>query len=584
MKRKVRIFFIAALFSLFFILAISTQVEPAKALPAEISVEPSYQRIVAGEAFTINITVDPKGNEVMGVSYKLYFNNTVLNATLQEKGPFLSQDSVPTDVMENIIDNNTGVVSYAEYRKYVDYGVSNPGIAATITFVAKAEGMSLLNLTEHTGAILADPYAHPIPTTIVGGWVDIMNVTPSPIRVAGYVFYENGSECFNPSVNITNENLSRTWNASVSGNYYQYNLTYPFEVRGSDVLRFDAISPDRLYLNSSNHTVTAAEIQSGSILFNITLQKRTIRDVEVERDYYPEGNGIKIKDGAGNTVTGRLESDTEYYVFYKVRNRGEQDELVNVSVSISNATPAWHLDIATHEWYLPLDFPYRESPGDCLNTSGLAPGYYNLTVAATIRDDHNPDFYPDNNERIRVIPLEVSPIYKSDLIITEAWVCWPDNCTICYNITNIGEGTASAGHNTILYIDGAERAYDEVPVSLTPGGSYIGCFSDYTWTYTPPKDDIMVCADHNEALEESDEENNCLSTTWKCGDVDSNGYITTWDVGLLNARRWDTSFVIFEWAGDVDGNGYITTWDVGLLNARRWDPDFTLSCMCQIET
>jgi len=66
-EKKSENFFIAALFSLFFILAISTQVEPAKAIPAEISVEPSYQRIVAGEAFTINITVDPKGNEVMGL-------------------------------------------------------------------------------------------------------------------------------------------------------------------------------------------------------------------------------------------------------------------------------------------------------------------------------------------------------------------------------------------------------------------------------------------------------------------------------------------------------------------------------------
>ena len=169
-----------------------------------------------------------------------------------------------------------------------------------------------------------------------------------------------------------------------------------------------------------------------------------------------------------------------------------------------------------------------------------------------------------------------------DLVITDTWVCWPANCTICYNMTNIGIGTAPAGHNTTLYVDGIEKAQDQVPVDLAPGESYIGCFDDYSWAYTPPRGNITVCADNNETVDESDEGNNCLTNIWKCGDVDGNGYITTWDVGLLNARRWDPSFVINEWAGDVDGNGYITTWDVGLLNARRWDPSFSLSCKCQL--
>ena len=31
-----------------------------------------------------------------------------------------------------------------------------------------------------------------------------------------------------------------------------------------------------------------------------------------------------------------------------------------------------------------------------------------------------------------------------ELVITNKWLCVPDNCTICYNVTNIGNGTAHA--------------------------------------------------------------------------------------------------------------------------------------------
>ena len=180
-----------------------------------------------------------------------------------------------------------------------------------------------------------------------------------------------------------------------------------------------------------------------------------------------------------------------------------------------------------------------------------------------------------------LLDLSVTGDIMPDLNITEKWVWWPDNCTICYNVTNTGNGTAPAGHNTTLYVDCNETAHDQVPVDLALGESYVGCFDDYAWVYTQPEDNITVCADNNETVGESDEGNNCLTNIWKCGDVDGDGSITTWDVGLLNARRWDPSFVINEWAGDVDGGGSITTWDVGLLNARRWISSFPLSCKCQ---
>jgi hypothetical protein len=94
----------------------------------------------------------------------------------------------------------------------------------------------------------------------------------------------------------------------------------------------------------------------------------------------------------------------------------------------------------------------------------------------------------------------------SDLVISDKWLCWPDNCMICYNVTNIGDGTAPACHNTALYVNDVEVAQDHVPVDLAPGESYTGCFSGYEWGYTPPSDEIKVCADSNEALDELDED------------------------------------------------------------------------------
>ena len=84
----------------------------------------------------------------------------------------------------------------------------------------------------------------------------------------------------------------------------------------------------------------------------------------------------------------------------------------------------------------------------------------------------------------------------------------------------MGNRNAIAGHNTTLYVDGIEAAFDQVPVDLTPGECYIGCFEDYNWVYTPPEDNITVCADSNNDVDEGmDESNSCLMNIWKCGDV-----------------------------------------------------------------
>ena len=167
-----------------------------------------------------------------------------------------------------------------------------------------------------------------------------------------------------------------------------------------------------------------------------------------------------------------------------------------------------------------------------------------------------------------------------DLVVTENWVCWPDNCTICYNVTNIGNEIAPDGHNTTLFVDSVEAAYDPVYVALEPNESYIGCFDDYNWTYTPPSDNITVCADSNNTIAESNETNNCMFSTWKCGDVDENGIVNVMDARLLMKHVADpTGYPVEPWTGNVDGSGGIDNVDVQRLLAHVFASDsHTLMC------
>jgi len=141
-------------------------------------------------------------------------------------------------------------------------------------------------------------------------------------------------------------------------------------------------------------------------------------------------------------------------------------------------------------------------------------------------------------------------ISTPDLVIADKWLCWPDNCTICYNVTNIGTGTVPACHNTTLYVDGVAVAHDHVPVDLAPGESYTGCFNGYVWTYTPPSDNITVCAD-----------NNCLTNIWMCGDVTGDGRVRTSDGRRIFRHLTFGDPIDNMWAADVTGDGRVRTSD-----------------------
>ena len=104
-----------------------------------VSVELAYQTVSKGENFTVSIYVDPKGREIYGAQYNLYFANTLLNATAQAKGPFLGDNTVGiVNEINNTFNSTHGITKYGE-TILGGSAVTQPGILANISFEAIAE-------------------------------------------------------------------------------------------------------------------------------------------------------------------------------------------------------------------------------------------------------------------------------------------------------------------------------------------------------------------------------------------------------------------------------------------------------------
>jgi|GEM_PF-633943 len=245
----------------FITLCIITQ--PILAAPV-ISVEPSYLNVLEGDIFTVNITVDPAGVEIMGGQYELHFNNTLLNGTQHNQGSFLRQDGAGTNVFANNINNTIGIVKYGETRIGVDYGVTNPGILATVTFRALKAGTSGLNLSI---VKLSDPFAQLIPGVLVTN--STVEINETIFIISGFVNYNNGNIVPDSSVTVTNLNTSKVFLAQTSGNYYEIltNFTY---ISSNDTLHFNA-SDGLGNVSEFDHTVTQDDLDAGGFVQNITI-------------------------------------------------------------------------------------------------------------------------------------------------------------------------------------------------------------------------------------------------------------------------------------------------------------------------
>ena len=247
------------------IVLLCTAAQPAMAAPT-ISIEPSHSDVRQGDLVTVNITVDPQGVETMGAQYYLYFNNTLLNATEQVDGYFLSHDGASTLVMPNRFNNTIGVVEYGETRIGITYGVTTYGILASVTFRALEPGVCSLILNE---AILSDPNANEIAGVVVNSAT--VGISETHFTISGCVGYDNEDPVLDPDVTVTNLNTTEVFTATTnsSSNYYQISTNFA-HISSGDVLHFAAADG----LDNSTefeHTVTQGEMDASGFVQDITL-------------------------------------------------------------------------------------------------------------------------------------------------------------------------------------------------------------------------------------------------------------------------------------------------------------------------
>jgi len=179
-----------------------------------------------------------------------------------------------------------------------------------------------------------------------------------------------------------------------------------------------------------------------------------------------------------------------------------------------------------------------------------------------------------------------------DLVVltkAETWVDGQENVayTVSFVVKNDGTGTAAAGHDVGLSIDGVAQAQTVVVnQALAPGATFAGTFA------TPIQlsggdDDIVVCTDVNSEIAEVDEQNNCLSNTIHSTAEQEAcvNLVDGWNIVALEANP-ATSFTASTLAADINAQGgNVTqvfwwnaaagTWDFYLVDLQ-YGTDFTI--------
>ena len=148
-----------------------------------------------------------------------------------------------------------------------------------------------------------------------------------------------------------------------------------------------------------------------------------------------------------------------------------------------------------------------------------------------------------------------------DLVITDLW---NEGTAICYQIMNVGNGPAPAGHVTALIVDGSDVFTNSVEVELGPDQRYERCFD---WSCSGAEDSIEAHADSTEVVPESDEGNNFREEFWQC-DITPPVII----FGPVALEITDVSAVI-SWETDEDGDSLVRYGEtMGVYDFEETDP------------
>ena len=195
-----------------------------------------------------------------------------------------------------------------------------------------------------------------------------------------------------------------------------------------------------------------------------------------------------------------------YNVCYTLKNIGDG------TVSANHCTSLFVDGVLKETKIVPVDLKANGVYTDTFDTLLTISGENDtIKVCADYKDDINES---DETNNCKKKVWEAPP----DLVVLEIKRKTVDKVfgkyKIEYDIKNIGKGTASAGHETSLFVDGVLNETKVVPVDLKHNDIYTDTF-DTNIKRSGESDTIKVCADHNNEVGESKETNNCKEKVWE---------------------------------------------------------------------
>jgi len=186
----------------------------AEATTTALCVNPVTSKVLVDKTFTINISI-ANVTDLYGWEFKLYYNNTMLNGTGIIEGPFLSTGGSP---FFNVSDFNDAY-NATHGRVWATgvllgnvSGVNGSGVLASVTFMCKEFGSSILQLVDTT---LGDPEGVAIIHTALGGSVETWprNIAIKSVKPSTFEAYEG--QVISIAVVIKNEgNYTETFNVT----------------------------------------------------------------------------------------------------------------------------------------------------------------------------------------------------------------------------------------------------------------------------------------------------------------------------------------------------------------------------------
>jgi hypothetical protein len=153
---------------------------------ADVIVTTPTTRVIQGQTFDLNISIDPRGTAIAGAQLNIGFNNSVIKINNIKEGNLFKKNGANTFFNSGTINNSLGTAVRIYDMILGPYSVYTPGtfiiINATAVSVSDISGINLSNV------IVSDPNGQAIALNVINGSVNI-NITTldTPLPVMRFI-------------------------------------------------------------------------------------------------------------------------------------------------------------------------------------------------------------------------------------------------------------------------------------------------------------------------------------------------------------------------------------------------------------